>query len=796
MLLRSTTIAALLVASVRLLPAERFIVELTADPVAETVARQPRREGLRSAAAVAQRNAVRLQQAQVRSRLDAEITVLDAVETVANALIVETPAANRTRLASMSGVHAVYAVRRFRMVLDRAAVVNRVAEAWNQAGFDQAGAGVKIAVIDSGIDATHPGFSDPSLPMPAAFPVTDGAGNLPFTNNKVIVARSYVTLLSYRDPDLSARDRVGHGTAIAMVAAGVRNTGPLATIAGMAPKAWLGNYKIFGTPGYNDDVTDAAIVKAIDDAVADGMDIISLSVGSSFAPRLADDIDVKTIERAAKAGVIVVAAAGNEGPNGFTISSPSTAPSAIAVGASNNDRTFSTTIQVAGVGTFASLPGDGPAPAAPINSTLVDVAVLDSTGLACSSLPANALKGRIVLILRGTCYFEDKLLNVQKAGAAGAVIYSAESSPSPTWMVVGTATIPAQMVSYWDGLAIKAGMGEAPTSATMKFTLDLMTTDAGRMTDFSSIGPNVDAGIKPDLVAVGASVYTATQSYDSNGDMFSSDRYIQVDGTSFSTPLVAGVAALLKGARPGLTVDQYRSLIINSSREIRSYTGEATDVQQSGAGLLDAVAALRSTTAVFPSSLSFGAGSGQIEGGRTLTVTNLGTASDIYTVAVTALDGDAAPTLSAASLQLAGGASGTVTLSWQGTGLRPGAHEGFVRLVSAASGAETRVPYWYGVTSSDPVTLTIMDAYETARRGSYRRDAVSFRVTDSAGMPITLITPGVTVTEGGGSAQLVSHDADYPGVYGIDFRLGPNAGNNTVRIQAGTLSVDVSIVGQ
>src|SRR5207245_9892974 len=89
---------------------------------------------------------------------------------------------------------------------------------------------------------------------------------------KTLGGRSYCSLLPNRDPDHSARDHVGHGTALAMVAAGVRNAGPLATIAGVAPKAWLGNYKVFGTPGYNDAASDDAILKAIDDAVADGMD--------------------------------------------------------------------------------------------------------------------------------------------------------------------------------------------------------------------------------------------------------------------------------------------------------------------------------------------------------------------------------------------------------------------------------------------------------------------------------------------------------------------------------------------
>src|SRR5258708_24241759 len=100
-----------------------------------------------------------------------------------------------------------------------------------------------------------------------------------------------------------------------MLAAGVRNAGPMATIAGVATKAWLGNYKVFGTPGYNDGASDDAILKAIDDAVADGMDIINLSLGDDLAPRLSDDHDAPAIEPTCQAGLLkLLTAAHNNAP--------------------------------------------------------------------------------------------------------------------------------------------------------------------------------------------------------------------------------------------------------------------------------------------------------------------------------------------------------------------------------------------------------------------------------------------------------------------------------------------------
>ena len=184
----------------------------------------------------------------------------------------------------------------------------------------------------------------------------------------MIVARSYASLFETRDPDTSARDRVGHGTGTAMAAAGVMNTGPLATISGVAPKAWLGSYKIFGTPGVNDTTNDAALLKAIDDAVADGMDVINLSLGSLEAARPADDLEVQAIERASALGVTVVVVAGNDGPNPDTIDSPGTAPSAITVGAAKNDRMFAASASVAGGAPVVAVPGSGPNSPTPITA--------------------------------------------------------------------------------------------------------------------------------------------------------------------------------------------------------------------------------------------------------------------------------------------------------------------------------------------------------------------------------------------------------------------------------------------
>jgi subtilisin family serine protease len=760
----------------------KYIVELRGEPAAL--------RGVRPASAVGQarRARVREEQRQARQRIEArQARVLDAVDTVANAMFVECPEAAVAELAAQPGVKRVVPMRRFRLLLDRAALLHKVNEAWNRIGNEGAGAGVKIAIIDTGIDSAHAGFQDPSMTAPDGFPRANEAGDLTYTSGKVIVARSYVNLLEYRDPDYSARDRVGHGTALAMIAAGRRTEAPHGVLEGVAPRAYLGNYKVFGTPGYNDTTTDAAILKAIDDAVADGMDVINLSLGDDFAPRLADDIDVQAVERAVQAGVIVVAAAGNNGPDMNTISSPATAPSAIAVGAVTNDRTLAASVELQGGTPQLAVTGSGPLPAAPITASLTDVASLDTNGLACVTLPAGSLSGHVALILRGTCTFESKLDNAQRAGAVAALVYAAVEAPEPFVMGVGQATLPAQMISHEAGLRLKESKDGV---VTLRFTVSAVPRTAGRITDFTAIGPGVDLGIKPDLAAVGGDMYTATQTLDSRGDMYDASGFVLVDGTSFSAPLVAGAAAVVKSARPGLTVEQYRSLLIHGAARLES------TLQESGAGMLDVDAALRNTATAAPVSLSFGAGGGDVQFSRTLKVTNTGANAEAFTVTVTPKRDVAAPQAPAGTGEVAPGATVEVPVEWSASGLTAGTYEGFVTVQGLVSGTTIQVPYWYAVTSNEPARITVLSTTASGRRGATVRDAVLIRVTDAAGVIVPNVVPRVTVVSGGGAFQgAASYDRESPGVLGLSFTLGAGAGVNVFRVEAGGASREITITG-
>jgi hypothetical protein len=662
-------------------------------------------------------------------------------------------------------------------------------------GLANAGASVKIAIIDTGIDLQHAGFQDPSLTVPSGFPRVNANSDLAYTNNKVIVARSYANLFENRDPDTSARDRVGHGTGTAMAAAGVMNTGPLATISGVAPKAWLGSYKIFGTPGVNDSANDAALLKAIDDAVADGMDVINLSLGSLEAARPADDLEVQAIERASALGVTVVVVAGNDGPNPDTIDSPGTAPSAITVGAAKNDRMFAAAASVAGGAPIVAVPGSGANSPTPITAPLASVAALnptvDPTGLACQALPAGSLTGRIALILRGQCNFEVKLNNSQSAGAIAALVYADAAQQDPFTMGVNKATLPASMISNSDGVGILQQLAQNPTlTATLTFTLTPFGISTSGLVNFSSQGPSVDHSLKPDLIAVGLNFYTAAQKFDPNGALYDPSGYTITQGTSFSAPLVAGAVALLKAARPGLTNAQYKSLLVNTASQASG------TVTQTGGGILNMLAALNVTAVSAPTAINFGVGDAHPNLAQSLTISNAGTTPAEFQLSAVTQSGAPVPGLSTSSIALGPGVSTQITATLTASALAAGQYEGFIAMADTSTGSVTRVPYWYAVPSGVPAAISVLNVPQGGSQQVQQQGAILFRVTDTSGIAMTNIQPVVTVLSGSAVVgDVTSQDNLIPGAFAISLRSGFRRSTTTsvIRIQVGGLTQDVTV---
>jgi minor extracellular serine protease Vpr len=815
-----------------------YIVELSGEPVASAATQSTDVAGSRKTLASVDKKLV----AQHRARIGSEQSVMRAalatrgaavsssVDTVMNAMFVRYKG-TQAELAAMPGVKKVYPMRRMKRNLDRAIVNYQVSDVWSSIGGKaSAGAGVKIAILDEGIDMNHPGFVDTGFHAPNGYPIGDTYADFTLLNNKVIVGRSYATMICQAvgtcttDPDPTIHDHSGHGTALAMVSAGVTNacatsSCPFNTpITGVSPGAYLGVYRIWDT--VNDTTTDEAIIQAINDAVADGMDVINMSFGSLYATRFDQDPEYPAIENAYKAGVIVVCSAGNSGPDYTSVGSPASHPHAIAAGAATNDRSFGPAMWAPYVGTLYTLnTGDGPAPGAPLTGAVIDAASLNNA-YGCNAFAGGSLNGNVVFMSRGpsgaACTFETKLNNASAAGAVGAVVYdyqaNADAGLYPPIMTEASATLPAQSADYYSASYILSQAQLGSLNVTLGFTSAFSVT-GNLLTGFSSTGPNVDLSIKPDVVAIGENVAMATQAFDSNGDMYDSSGYTVADGTSFASPFTAGVAALIKSARPGLTIDQYRSLIINSAKTMLDPNGNLYSAQQVGAGLLNALSAYQAPVTASPISLGLGISTASPSISQTVTLTNITAASDSFTLSAVSKDGVLQPGLPGGTIQINAGQSKDVPVQFNGSGLAPGAYEGVILATSATTGSQIRIPYWLDVPTASPTHLFLTGVLTDYIRGVTLLDAFDFRLTDAAGAPITSVTPTVTVVSGGGSVKAVNslddpnalvnvytpsnpeYLGDIPGMWTVDVVLGSATGANVFQVTAGSVTKTITIYG-
>src|SRR6266404_6178718 len=248
-----------------------------ADPV-EVRTRTLSSEGDQYAQALRSAKAPLAAQLQARGAI-----VLSQSEHVLNAIMINATADDLAWARTQPGVQSAEFAKKRHMHLNAATALIGAQQVWTQLGGQiNAGKNVGIAIIDSGIDITNPMFSGSGFTAPSGFPKTDTTANLAFTNGKVIVARNYIcptaaACSGANSFDLSAADGLGHGSGTASVAGGnCTNTPAGLNICGVAPGAYLGNYKVFDSQG---NTTDAAFQQALNDAVADGFLIANYSVG-------------------------------------------------------------------------------------------------------------------------------------------------------------------------------------------------------------------------------------------------------------------------------------------------------------------------------------------------------------------------------------------------------------------------------------------------------------------------------------------------------------------------------------
>jgi uncharacterized protein (TIGR03437 family) len=835
---------------------------------------EARAQGGKTAVEAAQTKVLAAQET-VKTELRARgFAVTGSAHTLLNAVFVAAGPESVDQLKSIAGVRQVARLGRFHLKLDHAVQLINVAGAYSLlGGTSNAGAGIKIGMIDTGITATHPAFQDSSLTPPSGFPIcridfivpggttqwvdctaSNSTLGLPicssasceFTNNKVIVARSYVPLLNTsllnggtdpsaahsRPDDNSPRDRIGHGTATSMAAAGVTNTGPSDTITGVAPKAFLGSYKVFGSTGVNDFTSGDVVIQAVEDAFNDGMDIASLSLGGPAlvppldtgrvcgAPSPEDQCDpeAQAVQTAVANGMVVVVAAGNEGETGLlttsalnTMDSPADAPNAIAVAATTNSHNWGNAVTVNGLGSYLGQFGDGPMPTTTITGPLGDIGNVGDP-LGCTAPPAGSLSGLIALVGRGTCTFLQKIQSAETAGAAGAIVYN---NPGDDTLVVmgglnGT-SIPAIFIGYDDGQTIKTYLKSNPR-ATVGISPNLSAvndTTYNQVAPFSSWGPVIGTGaLKPDVAAVGVDLYLAGESYDPNGELYTPTGYLVSQGTSFSTPQVAGIAAMVKQQNPNLSAIQIRSSVINTATQNLTVNGNPASVLAVGAGLANAGFAVANTLIVTPTSASFGVSSTTtLPVTVPFTLTNIGSRTLNLSVAINRRTAEttAHTSINQPNLTLTAGQTSTnLSLMLSGTAPAPGIYEGFVTITGAPN--PINIPYLYLVPDGVPNNLISVagDACDGTVDEQSEGGFVILQVIDQYGVPVPNKAVTFTVASGGGqltpecittcTAATVSN-TDAFGQAAAEMVLGPNPGNNVYTATVGALTASFTATG-
>ena len=556
-------------------------------------------------------------------------------------------------------------------------------------GGKDAGAGIKVAVIDTGIDVRHPCFAD------AGYPAQKQLGDTKFTNNKVVVAKVFNNKAGSRS--YTAEAIQDHGTHVAGTVACNFDTpatvdgAPIpGNISGVAPKALLGNYNIF--PDQVEDARSEDILNALDAAYADGFDVANMSLGGN-AHGIQDLVTI-AVDNLDQANMIVAVASGNSGPDLRTVESPGSAARALTAGASSVGQQMFFVVTVGG-STYQTLKGDfGSVPAGGLTAKLAvlhgPASEFGGLSAACDALPAGSLAGKIALLSRGVCDFTVKLQNVQDAGGVAALVVDrADGGP----IVMGQndnpvqPTIPGYMAALSARAALMASDGQSTTFPDIP-TYVYEASGDDLIADFTSAGPtDVDFRVKPDLVAPGVNVLSSVPA----NACATPPCFAFFNGTSMATPHLAGTAAVVRAQHPDWSAAEIRSAIVNTAKRnvVHDLDGVAiADVNVVGAGRLDVQNAVEATIALDPVSVSFNAvpsGSGQ---SRTVNVTvrNIGTAAKSLAFAVADSDSGVAYSVSPASASLGAGESTVVAVTMTaGKGAPVGGQQAFLVINSGGS---------------------------------------------------------------------------------------------------------------
>lgn len=532
-------------------------------------------------------------------------------------------------VARLPGVKAIYPVEVMQMPdpetnphpdLITALTMTGADIAQNELGLD--GRGIRVAVMDTGIDIDHPDLGGNGTNHSTPFPTSRVIKGWDFVGDAFNADPDSPTYNPVATPDSNPDDCNGHGTHVSGI------IGANGAVKGVAPKVKFGAYRVFGCEG---STTADIMIAAMERADHDGMDVLNMSIGSTY--QWPDYPTAKAASRLVNKGIVVVASAGNSGATGmYSTGAPSTGDKVISVASFDNisarQRYFTASPDNLKVG-FNPATGS---PNAPVSGSLPlgRVGTAASVDAACLALPAGSLTGQAVLIRRGGCTFYIKAINAQNAGAAAVVIYDNVSAAplNPTVAGVPSVNIPTVGTTKAFGDLLDGRVAGGPVQLTWSGDTDSFPNVAGGLiSSFSAYGLSPDLQLKPDIGAPGGSIWS-TYPLESGG-------YASISGTSMASPHVAGAAALLLQSAPDTNPQAVARILQNSAVpkpwSLAPTAGYLDNVHRQGAGMLRIDDAVTAAVRINPGKLSLGEGA---SGATTqaITLKNTGKTTVTYTL--------------------------------------------------------------------------------------------------------------------------------------------------------------------
>ena len=513
----------------------KIIIRLSADSGAEAFAKGENE-------AAAKRAAKKQQDAFLKRvrKVDSSARLIGQVQMVMNAVFVEVDAAALPQLAQDPAVVRIAPAANYEMDLSET-VPYIGASAVQDLGFD--GSGIKVAVLDSGIDYTHAALggsgdpadyaaNDPNIIEPGTFPTAKVVGGYDF------VGSDWPTFgPEAPDPDpLDDGPGAGHGTHVGHIIGGE---------GGVAPGVDL--YAVKVCSSITTGCSGIALIQGMefavdpngDGKVKDRLDIINMSLGSDYGQPFDDDLSL-AVENATAVGVLTVSSAGNGSDKPYVVGTPSSTASALAVAQTNVPSAILPLMEATAPAGIAGLyqavyqPWSAPL-TAPIEAPLQYADGAGGNLNGCAAFTPGSLTGLIVLVDRGVCNFTLKIKNVGDAGGLiGIIGLVAPGDPFSGGDGGDPVTIPGYMISQADSNTLKSGL----PATVVRFDPAVGIPLIGAMVGSSSRGPQNESNslIKPEIGAPGASISAIAGTGTGEGPF---------GGTSGASPMVAGSAALL-----------------------------------------------------------------------------------------------------------------------------------------------------------------------------------------------------------------------------------------------------------